>query len=240
MRIKFYQLIITLISTVFFSCSKGDSIKDPQFGNITIDNQASGVIHVLEGEDRNLSSGTVKISLVAGLHRFRFYDTNALLLDTLLSVEPFTTHNYFMVRPTLNSDLKIYDESLNKFNAEPLPDPGTVKISLANLSSSLPNKVNISITAITYNSNQPEEIQVGEFLNVNAKFSDFQLVTLGKDISSNPQSVYAISIKDTRNNEILATTSIDFPKVEGSQALLYDVYVIYFNGNNSAKILMGK
>lgn len=239
MRINFYLILIPLLFSVLCSCTKGDLVKDPQFGTVSISNFALGNINVIQGKDQSFPADGTKKGVIAGQSQFRFYESDKLLLDTALSVEPFVEHAYIMFRPTTNTDLKIYDSSLNGLNKEPLPDSGAVKISLANFSATLPNKVNIYLTTTTYILNNPQEIRVAEFINVDRSFSGFKKIVLGKDLSSLPQKTFSMSVKDPVDNKLLETLTIILPG-SSTGALLKSVYLLYIDANSSPTILMSK
>lgn len=240
MRIKFYLLKFILLSTTLLSCSKGEFIKDPRFGSISFTNQSLQQINVIEGDEYKIPTDAAPVSLLAGEHRFRFYDNTELVLDTPLMVDAFSNKNFYVVKTDKNAALKVFDSGFKDFSSISSPDSGMMKVSFANFSSLLPKRVNVYITTSHYQNNTPAEIQVGEFLDVNAEFSDFKVVPIGRGIGATQQNIYTIAVRSPQTNELLATSTVNFPRLPGVLALQYNVYMIYLNGENNAQILMSK
>lgn len=227
MRIIFYLASSVLILFSLSSCSKGEIIKDPQFGSISITDRTTADIHVIQGNDSKFplsgknGSADANVNLVSGKNRFRFYEADLLLLDTSLFVEAFASHPYFMFRPNLNSALKIVDHQLNNFDKEQQPEAGFIKISLANFSKSLPDKVNIYVYTTTYIPYAFQQIQIGAFLNTSGSFSAFKKLILGKDQLSKSVDGFTLTIKDPANNTVLATSAFTLPVAANGVYLLY-------------------
>lgn len=240
MRIKFYFIFSFLFLLIFSACSKGDVVKEPQFGMVTIKNLAPGNISAVQGENQTIPLNGFSFNVLAGKSRFRFYESNALLLDTTLLIEPYLPNPYVLFRPALNFGLKIYDPGFHGLDKELLPDSGVVKMSFANFSSSLPGKVNIYLTAMNYTSNVPKEIQVGEFLNVNSSFSAFSKVTLAINQASQPQDIFSVLVKDPVDGKLLATTSFTLPTNVDTRLLQNSIYLLYLNPGNAVATLMSR
>ncbi|MBB5634786.1 hypothetical protein HDE68_000671 [Pedobacter cryoconitis] len=221
MRITFYFILFMLIITGVSSCSKGDLIKDPAFGSISISDFTSKKVTVIEGENNQLPVLGETVSLLSGNNRFRFYDDKTLLLDTSLKIEPFKKHKYFILRPNNQSVLRVFDDSLNGFNQETFPTAGSVKISLANFSKSLPDKVNVYITTTTYRAPATEEIKVGEILKVSGSFSGFKTMLTGKDQFLKPIKEFTLTIKDSNDQAVLFTVPLVLPVETATVYLLY-------------------
>lgn len=238
MRIIIYLISIFLILFGVSSCSKGELISDPLFGYLSFSNFA-GSISVIEGADKKLGPDAKNVSMVSGENRFRFYNADELQLDTLLKINPLTNNQYFIFKPNSNSSFRVLDLSFNGFDKQVLPDSGMVKISVANFSAILPDKVNIYLTTTTYSSNVLEQIQVGEFLNTNGSFSAFQTIRFGKNQLSRPQNLFVLTIKDPKDNKLLNTIPLTLPAIPTGK-LVSSVYVLYINADNNATILMSK
>lgn len=222
------------------SCSKGNLVKDPAFGSFSISDFTAQKVAVVEGVNNKLTVPIANVSVVSGDNRFRFYDNNILLLDTLLKIEAFKNHKYFMLRPNDKTRLRVFDDALNGFNQEALPAAGSVKISLANLSKALPDKVNVYVTTTTYKVPGSEEIGVGDFLKISASFSGFETLLVGKDQFLKPIKEFTLLIKDPNNQAVLFSTPLVLP-VETAT-----VYLIYLDDkgtdqtNIRATLLMSK
>ncbi|RAJ36972.1 hypothetical protein LY11_00047 [Pedobacter cryoconitis] len=222
------------------SCSKGKLVKDPAFGSFSISDFTSQKVTVVEGAGNKLTVPITSVSLVSGENRFRFYDDTTLLLDTLLKLEAFKNHKYFMLRPNDKIKLRVFDDSLHGFNQETLPAAGSVKISLANFSKVLPDKVNVYITTTTYKGPGSEEIKVGDFLRLSASFSGFKTLLVGKDQFLKPIKEFTLLIKDSNDQAVLFSTPLSLP-VETAA-----VYLIYLDDkgtgqtNIRATLLMSK
>jgi hypothetical protein len=241
MRIILYLTLAVLIFFSVFSCSKGSIVKDPQFGSMSLTNLTTGSLTAVEGEDNKVAViGKINLNLVSGKKRFRFYQNDTLMLDTNLSVEPYITHSYVAFRPYENIDLKVMDATLNGLDKEAMPDSGTVKISFANFSESLPNKVDIYLTTNTYTPNSLKEIQVGEFLNVSQSFSVFRNVALGKNVSGQPVSVFTVTIKDPISHSSLITNNLTLPITTTIDQQAAAVYILYLDAAGKAAILISK
>jgi len=242
MRINFYPILISVVFFCFSSCSKGDIVQEPHFGAVSVKNLTSEKINVLQGDKTSvLASGEVfNLNLVSGQQRFRFYVADTLQKDTALAVEPFVSQDYVLFKPGTSSSLKIYDTSLHGLATTALPDSGKVKISFGNFSTSLPGRVNIFLTTKTYAGNVQRDVQVGEFLDVKNTFSEFKIVPLGTGSSSRPQTLYSVTVMDPTDNHILATSTINFPNIQATGALVNSVFLLYLNANNDVNILMSK
>lgn len=243
MRIIFYLISFILLSSCFSSCSKGSLVKDPQFGKISFVSSSPGQIDSIAGDNNKFKVNAGAVSIVSGKSRFRFYLGKALLHDTLLSVEPFTTHIYTLFKPYSDSDLKIFDSSLNGLNKEIIPDSGLVKFSIANLSATLPAKVNVYISTTTYTPFSEKPIQVGEFLNVSSSFSEFHTIMVGVNQSSKAINKFTLTIKDAGNNSLLATAPLVLPvsATAGSIGnLTAAIYLLYLGNSGTVNILMSK
>lgn len=238
MRIIFYLISFIIISTCIFSCAKESLVNDPQFGNVSFVNAATETIDIKRDTSKFKADG-IKVSLPSGKNQFRFYAGDQLLKDTLLSVEPYTTHVYTLFKPDRSSALQIFDSGLNGFNKEILPDSGLVKFSIANFSASFPNKVNVYISTKTYTPNSDKTIQVGDFLNVSRSFSEFHTVMTGVNSSSNVVNAFTLIIKSTDNNTVLATIPLVLSTATGGK-LSASVYLLYIRDMSSASILMSK
>ena len=242
MRIIFYLISVSIIFLFFSSCSKGDIVKEPQFGSVLLKNMTIDNINVLQDEKTfTLTSGeNLNFNTVSGRRRFQFYVADTLQADTVLAINAFAKHDYVLFRANSKSALHIYDTSLNGLATTAFPDSGTIKISFANLSSSLPDKVNVYVTTKTFIGNVQKEIQVGEFLLINSIFSGFKTITLGTGVSLRPQTQYTLTVKDPVDNHVLASSVITFPSNPTNGALVNTVYLLYLDGNNNVNILMSK
>lgn len=239
MRIFLY-LILLVISCFTFSCAKGDLINDPQFGRISITDFTDKRVTVFQGEMQPFEATGTEYNLPSGKNRFRFYQNDILLLDTLLSVEPYHAHAFTMLKTDEESALRIFDPALNGFDNQILPDSGILKFSLANFSGKLPSKVNVYINTTTGSS---KVIQAGQFMNVSTSFSPFQDVKLGFNQLSNPVNQFSMIIKNPLNQEILATMPLTLPTGNSSgqaNALSATVFIIYISPANTATIFMQK
>ncbi|MGY0041586.1 hypothetical protein [Pedobacter sp. NJ-S-72] len=243
MRISFYLIFSALIICSASSCSKGDLVNEPLFGKFSINNFITPErnVTIVEGEVNQLPVPAKNISLISGENRFRFYDKEILLLDTSLKVEPFKEHVYFMFKPNERSTFKIFDTKLNGFDLEELPQASTIKISLAaNFSKGLPDKVNIYLITTTYKAPAPQEIQVGEFLNVSGSFSGFKKVIPGKDNLLHPVNSFTLVIKDIANQNVLAKIPFTLPLKPNLEELANSVYLLYADDKGGITTLMSK
>lgn len=243
MRITYYLILFSLIFIYFSSCSKGDVIRDPQFGRISFVSPTPGQIDSIAGDRDKFTVNAGAVSIISGKSRFRFYSEKVLLQDTLLSVEPFTTRTYTLFKPYTDSNLKIFDSSLNGLNKEVLPDSGFVKFSIANLSESLPGKVNVYISTTTYTPSSEKPIQVGELLNVSSSFSKFQTIMVGINQSSRVINKFTLTIKDAGNNSLLATIPLVLPVSTTAGTigqLTAGIYLLYLGNSGTVNILMSK
>ncbi|KIO77134.1 hypothetical protein TH53_10845 [Pedobacter lusitanus] len=236
MRIIFYLILFTSIIFSLSSCSKGEVIKDPRFGSVSITDRTNANISVIQGDNYKFplsgkgSDADQNISLVSGQNRFRFYEEDVLLLDTSISVEAFVLHPYFMFMSNANSVLRIVDAKLNNFDKEEKPDAGFIKISLANFSKFLPDKINVYVSTTTYIPYLNQPIQIGEFLNASGSFSGFKRLLLGKDQASRPVKDFLLTIKDRADQTVLATSTFTLP-VETK-----NVYLLYLSGDNLSSL----
>ncbi|QNK61314.1 hypothetical protein H7F33_12130 [Pedobacter sp. PAMC26386] len=221
MRITFYFILSMLAMLGVSSCTKGDLVKDPAFGSLSISDFTSKKITVVEGANNKLLVTGEYISLPEGNNRFRFYDKNTLLLDTLLKIVPFQKHEYFMLRPNNQLNFQVFDDSLNGFDKETFSAAGSIKISLANFSKLLPDKVNVYITTTTYKGSGSEEIKVGEILKVSGSFSGFKILLIGKDQFLKPIKEFTLHIKDSNDQVILFTFPLVLPVEKASVYLIY-------------------
>lgn len=240
MRIIFYFILSVLILFCFLSCSKGEPVKDLLFGKLAILDFTPGGITIVEGGANKLPPPVNNVSLVSGGNRFRFYAQNNLLLDTSLMVEAYKKHTYFMFKPNVNTPFRVFDESLNGFDKETLPDASSVKISFANFSGTLPDLVNIYVRTNTYKIPVSQQIQIGEFLNVSTSFSGFKKLTLGLNSSSLPENAIILVVKDPVSQQVLKTINFTLPKVINSDQLVDYVYLLYVNDQNGVTTLMSK
>jgi len=240
MRIILYSILSILVISSLLSCSKGSVFNDPKFGSILLTKISSSNFTIIQGENNQLSVGNNVINMISGNNRFRFYESDMLLLDTLLSVEPFVIHPYILFRPNQNKRLRIFDSSLNGLDKEGLPDSGNIKISLANFSSSLPDKVNVYLTTTTYTPTGLREVQVAEFLGVSGTFSVFQNIITGKNELLMPIDIFNLTIKDPADQKVLGTAVLSLADINSAGVLKRSVYLIYLNSESSANILMSK
>lgn len=240
MRIIIYLISISLALLNICSCSKGDPVSDPGFGNLSIANFASGETRIIQGTDHEFIANGKNFSLLSGKNRFRFYNADLLLLDTLLSVDAFEAHAYFMFRPAISSPLKIVDSRLNDFDKELKPDSGSVKISLANFSKSLPDRVNIYVLTSTYIPYALQPVQVGAWQNVSRSFSGFQKIKTGRDQSSRPVKEFTLVVKDPDDRAVLSTATFTLPLIPEPGKQASSVYLIYINGDGQVIPLMSK
>lgn len=217
-------------------------MEEPKFGTISLKNRTTENVTVLQDEKKATltSDEDFNFSVASGQRRFRFYLADILQKDTILTVEPFASHNYVLFKPNTRVDLQIYDSSLNGFSTLALPDSGKVKLSFANFSSSLPGKVNVYLTTKTYIGNVQKDIQIGEFLQVQNTFSEFKTILIGTGAGSKPQTLYSITIKDPVDHNIIGVATISFPNSAVTGALLSSVYLLYLDANNNINILMSK
>jgi hypothetical protein len=242
MRIYFYLILIGVVLYSFSSCSKGEIVQEPRFGTVSVNNVTTESLYVVQdGQTATLAPGAdFNFRLVSGQKRFRFYVGDTLQKDTMLTVEPFVSHAYVLFKPSAQFGLKILDTSLNGLDTTTLPDSGKVKLSFGNFSSSAPSKVDIYLTTKTYIANVQRDIQVGEFLEVKNAFSDFKTITLGTGSSSRPQTLYSVTVKDPIDHHIVATSTINFPNIQTTGALVHRVFLLYLDANNDVNILMSK
>ncbi|AMP99311.1 hypothetical protein AY601_2420 [Pedobacter cryoconitis] len=240
MRIIFYFIFSVLILFSFLSCSKGEPVKDLLFGKLAFIDFTPGGIRIIAGSANKFSAPIEDASFVSGENRFRFYDKDILLIDTLLRVEAYKKHTYFMFKPNADKTLRIFDETLNGFDKETLPDTGSVKISMANYFSALPNKVDIAITTNTYQPPILQLIQVAEFLNVTQSFSQFKVIIPGKDQLLQEVNSFTLIIKDVVSKNVLKTIPFTLPKKINSKELASDVYLLYVNDQGGVTTLMSK
>jgi hypothetical protein len=238
MRITFYLIFSTIILLCFLSCSKGYPVQAPEFGKVTFKNFTAGKIVITEGASNLLTEE--KVDLVSGKHRFRFYDKEVLLSDTSLNVEAFKFRTFFMFRPAESFAFKVFDTKLNGFEDEVSPPNGFLKISLANFSTSLPDKVNIYLTTTTYKAPLMQPIQIGEFLNVSSSFSGFKQVVLGMDNLLHPVKDFTLIIKDTANQQVLETRTFSLPLKPALFELEGNVFLLYADDHKGVPILMSK
>lgn len=243
MRIIFYLIAASLIFTCFSSCSKGDIVKNPQFGNISIVTSSLETFDIVQGDHNKFIVNAKAVSMVSGKNRFRFYLKDILVKDTLLSVSPFKTQTYTLFKPDEDSNVRIFDSSFNGLDKEVLPDSGFVKFSLVNFSKSLPDKVDVYISTTTYIPFSEKPIQVGEFLNITRSFSEFHTLMVGVNQSSQAMNKFTLTIKNSGSNLTLATIPLVLPisatagnlgKLTGS------IYFLYLGNNNTVDILMSK
>lgn len=232
-----------LLSCTIFSCSKGTIVKDPQFGQVSFLSTSAEKIDIVKDGSTKIDADGTALRIVSGNNRFRFFLKDQLLLDTSLSVEPYSLHAYTLFKPNESSTLKVYDATLNGLKTEVLPDSGFVKFSIANFSGSLPGKLNIYISTTTYTPNSDKPIEVGHFLNVNHSFPEFHKILLGINQSSQTTNTFTLTIKDTDNKGVLAIIPLVLPV--GSTAgivgkLTGSVYLLYIDDKNTASILMSK
>jgi hypothetical protein len=240
MRIIVYSILSILVISSILSCSKGSVFNEPKFGSILLTKISASNFTIIQGENNQLSVGNDVINMISGNNRFRFYENDMLLLDTLLSVEPFNIHPYVLFKPNENARLRIFDSSLNGLYKEALPDYGNIKISLANFSNTLPDKVNVYMTTTTFTAGGLREIQVGEFLGVSGAFSVFQSIITGKNELLTPISVFNLTIKDSADQKILGTAVLNLADINSAGVFKRSVYLIYLSSENNANVLMSK
>lgn len=238
MRINLYLTLCLLVSCILFSCSKGSPVDEPAFGGLLLTHFTFEKIDAIAGDDQKALLPGSNVNLVSGKNRFRFYNNEVLLLDTMLNVKPYVVTNYYVFKPGDRDQLKILDRQFNGLEHETLPDSGSVKFSLANLNYALPDKVNIVLSTITYVNGIAREIQAGEFLNVSRSFSSFQKVLIGKGQIVGSTELIKITVKDLNQN-VIATSSVTFPVGPGN-LLTSSVFLIYIGVNNASTILMSK
>ena len=242
MRIIFNLLFCISAISLFYSCSKGESVNDPRFGTTSISLATNEPITIVQGESHQVPNGTSFGTLI-GTNRFRFYNKSVLLLDTMLTTKPLITNSYVLFKPTANSRLRIFDSSFNDFDKEVLPDTSSVKFSMANFVESFPDKVDVSINSTNYTPNSDKPIQVGEFHNVTSSFSLFKLVSLGRGQDLKVVSAFTLIVKDPSTAVILATIPLTLPKGNTSETvgkLISRVYLLYLDNDGTAKIIMSK
>lgn len=220
-------------------------MQDPQFGNVLLTNRLSEDLNVTKDEENKLlkRNDILQISTPMGKNRFRFYLASSLLLDTTLSVQPYEINKYTLFKPTRGANLVVLDDGFNSFKSEALPDPGFVKVSLANFSESLPDKVNIDVFTTTYTPFSLKTIQVGQMLSVSSSFSAYQTMLIGIDQSSRQINVFTLSIKDPVNNSVLATIPLTLPYASNTDIhnnFAAAVYLVYLNEQSVPSILMSK
>lgn len=222
------------------SCSKGSPVQDPAFGSLTFSYLTSENITVKANDDQKILPKGTAIQSIAGKNRFRFYKDDVLLKDTLLSVEPFVNHDYFVFKPGQQDRLQVVDKALNGLKDELPPDSGTVKISFANLNYALPDKINIVVTTTTYVNNIEREIQVGEFLNVERSFSPFRVLAIGKGRGAGSFDTFRLSISDPSGPKILGTGTFILPLQSPNGTLINNILLVYLAAGNSANMLMSR
>ncbi|CAM4018754.1 hypothetical protein SAMN06265348_101222 [Pedobacter westerhofensis] len=230
------------MGATFFSCSKGEANQDPEFGRLSIKDLTAGAVRVVEGENNKFptsTDGNTFSNILSGKNRFRFYQADDLLLDTSLSVQPYVKNTFVMFKSGNNTDLKIFGSDFKGLDHETLPDPGIVKFSLANFSSTLPNKVNIYINTATYTPNTDKPIQVAQFLNVSTSFSDFQNIKLGITSDNGLVSQFTFIITDPINQTVLASLPVALPK-DLDNHLINTVFLFYVDSGGAVTILMSK
>ncbi|SDZ83208.1 hypothetical protein [Pedobacter hartonius] len=244
---KFFYLISLFIFSILFSCSKGEPVQDPQFGDVSLVNSSSENIFIIQGDHTKLVNrgDNFALSIPSGKSRFKFYLKDTLTLDTVLPVKPYTGNIYTLFKPSANTDLRIIDDSLNGLNKEVIPDSGFLKISLANFSKSLPDKINIDIATTTYIPFSYRAIQVAENISVSSSFSPFKTIIIGVNQSTSLKvvNVFTLTVKDPINNSVLATIPLTIPSNISSATagkLIGSVFLIYINENGTASILMSK
>lgn len=242
---KIFYLISLFIFSFLFSCSKGGPVQDPQFGNVLLLNSLSENIGIIQGDYTKLvtSGDSLVLNIPSGKSRFKFYLKDTLSLDTLLSVEPYVNNKRTLFKPSVNTDLRIIDNSLNGFNREVAPDSGFLKISLANFSKSLPDKINIDISTTTYTPFSLKPIQVAENINVSSSFSVFKTIKFGINQVSVPVTLFTLTVKDPSSNLILASIPLIIPLGQSSGTttrLVGSIFLLYINEDNVTSILMSK
>ncbi|MET4139964.1 hypothetical protein [Pedobacter sp. UYP1] len=240
MRIIFYFIFSVLTLFSFLSCSKGEPVKDLLFGKLALVDFTPGGITIIAGANTKFSGQVYNESFVSGGNRFRFYDKDILLLDTSLMVEAYKKHIYFMFKPGADKTLRIFDETLNGFDKETLPDTGSVKISIANFFTALPNKVNVYLTTNTYQPPILQPIQVAEFPGVTQSFSGFKVIIPGKDQLLQQVEAFTLVIKDVASQNVLKTIPFTLPRKVNSKELASDVYLLYVNDQGGVTTLMSK
>lgn len=227
-----------MFALIISSCTKGDIVNAPQFGRILVNKFSPEEIEIVKGDGEALKFGFVSNS-ISGSNRFRIYQTGSLLLDTQIYVKPYLTNNYIMFKPNQSSHPRILDTDYHGFSKEEYPDSGYIKLSLANFSTSLPNKVSISVSTTTYTPFTDKPIQVGEYLNISDAFSDFHRVACGTTSSSSRQNQFTLTVKDISGQLVLATFPLTIVNEVTPGKVNNTVYLVYLD-NNGATILMSK
>jgi hypothetical protein len=235
MKSKIY-LSIPFFLFVLLSCKKETYKQAQQFGTIRFDNQSGLVgLKLSYNNDLYTNGGLNNVKIPSGKGNFSFIDpaTNKSLLDTSLTIEANSVQDLVLFKPSEDAKLILLR---NNQQDEPKPEPGLMKVKIADLASkAFPKSVDIVFYALD------EEIfdyvPIDTLQNVPKQFQDGYVV-LRTTTSVNDPYLYA-KFLDSETQEPLNDAFIPIDSIDPNTYLPLSVFTIFIRDDKDGLPING-